>query len=160
MKALYPASFDPVTLGHLDIIKRASKLFDNLFVVVLINSAKKTAFSLDERVNHLMKVTSDLKNVTVCSYEGLTSNFVKENDIDTMVRGIRTFSDYESEFTLATAYKQMFGIETVFLPTSLEFSYVSSSMVKELAKFGKKLDGLVPDDIKNEVFEILSSRRG
>ncbi|MCI5839730.1 MAG: pantetheine-phosphate adenylyltransferase [Peptoniphilaceae bacterium] len=139
MKVLYPGSFDPITNGHLDIIERASKKFDNLVVAVLVNSEKKTLFTLDERVKLIYENIKQLKinNVTIESFEGLTANYAKNNNIDFIIRGIRGFNDYEYEKQIALINSKLTdGLETLFMLSDIRFSFVSSSIVKEIASYG------------------------
>ena len=131
--AVFPGSFDPVTSGHLDLIKRASKMFDRLILGVLINSSKKPLLTVEERVRLLKEVTKDLKNVEVEAFDGLLVDFVDRCDADVIVRGLRTSNDFEYELPLAQAnYKLNESADTIFLATSPEYSYISSSAVKEL----------------------------
>ncbi len=145
-KAIYPGSFDPVTYGHIDIIERAAKIYDELIVAVLNNKAKTTPlFSVDERVNILIEILSGLSNVTVKSYEGLLVDFAKENDAGVIVRGLRAVTDFEYELMLAQTNRVLSsGVDTVFLTTSLKYAYLSSSTVKEVASYGGDIDKFVP----------------
>ena len=146
--AVYPGSFDPVTRGHLDIIKRAAKINDHLIVAVLINSAKNPLFTVEERVALLQECCKDIPNVTVESFDGLTVEFAKKRHASVMVRGLRAVTDFENEIQLAqTNHALMPGIETMFLATSIKWSYLSSTIVKEAARYGRQLFQLVtPDD--------------
>lgn len=147
-KAVFPGSFDPVTNGHLDLIKRASKIFDRLVVGVLINSAKIPLFSVEERVEMLEKLTSEFGNVTVQSFDGLLVDFVKMTGSDVIVRGLRTSQDFEYELPLAqTNYKLSDGTDTIFLATSPEHSYISSSAVKELLRYNADISDMVPAQV-------------
>ena len=147
-KAVFPGSFDPVTNGHLDLIKRASKIFDRLVVGVLINSAKIPLFSVEERVEMLEKLTSEFGNVTVQSFDGLLVDFVKMTGSDVIVRGLRTSQDFEYELPLAqTNYKLSDGTDTIFLATAPEHSYISSSAVKELLRYGADIRSMVPRQV-------------
>lgn len=147
-KAVFPGSFDPVTNGHLDLIKRASKIFDRLVVGVLINSAKKPLFSVEERVEMLEELTSEFGNVTVQSFDGLLVDFVKMTDSDVIVRGLRTSQDFEYELPLAqTNYKLSDGTDTIFLATAPEHSYISSSAVKELLRYSADISDMVPAQV-------------
>ena len=137
--AVYPGSFDPVTRGHLDIIKRAAKINDQLIVAVLINSAKNPLFTVEERVALLRECCKDIPNVTVESFDGLTVEFAKKRHASVMVRGLRAVTDFENEIQLAqTNHALMPGIETMFLATSIKWSYLSSTIVKEAARYGRK----------------------
>ena len=145
--AVFPGSFDPVTSGHLDLIKRASKMFDRLILGVLINSSKKPLLTVEERVRLLKEVTKDLKNVEVEAFDGLLVDFVDRCDADVIVRGLRTSNDFEYELPLAQAnYKLNESADTIFLATSPEYSYVSSSAVKELMRYNADISGLVPEE--------------
>ncbi|MCI5500628.1 MAG: pantetheine-phosphate adenylyltransferase [Lachnospiraceae bacterium] len=147
-KAVFPGSFDPVTNGHLDLIKRASKIFDRLVVGVLINSAKKPLFSVEERVEMIEELTSEFGNVTVQSFDGLLVDFVKMTDSDVIVRGLRTSQDFEYELPLAqTNYKLSDGTDTIFLATAPEHSYISSSAVKELLRYSADISDMVPAQV-------------
>ncbi|MBQ2931899.1 MAG: pantetheine-phosphate adenylyltransferase [Clostridia bacterium] len=146
--AVYPGSFDPCTNGHLDIIRRASKLFDKVVVAVLINEKKTPLFSLEERVEMLKTATKGFENVEICSFSGLLANFMKDNGYSVLIKGLRAVSDYEYEFQMALTNRNLFDdLETVFLPCSSEFMFLSSSIVKEVAKYNGKLEGLVPPEL-------------
>ncbi|MGN0974862.1 MAG: pantetheine-phosphate adenylyltransferase [Gemmiger sp.] len=152
--AMYPGSFDPVTKGHLDIIKRSSRMFDKLIVAVLINSAKKPLFTTDERVELLRECCKDLHNVEIRSFEGLTVNFAKANHATVMVRGLRAVTDFENEIQLAqTNHALMPGIETVFLATSIRWSYLSSTVVKEAAHYGSDVSKFVTPNVETALRE-------
>ena len=143
--AVYPGSFDPCTNGHLDIIRRASKLFDKIVVAVLINESKNPLFTLEERVSMLKLVTKDIPNVEICSFSGLLANFMKENNYSVIIKGLRAVSDYEYEFQMALTNRALYEkIETVFMPCSSEFMFLSSSIVKEVARYDGDLSDLVP----------------
>lgn len=136
-KAIYPGSFDPVTLGHLDIIKRASRIYEEVIVIVSNNKAKSPLFSVEERVKILEEVTKDFPNVKVDSFEGLLIDYARSKDIHISIRGLRAVSDFEYELQIAqTNYKLSHGsLDTIFLTTALEYAYLSSSSVKEIASF-------------------------
>lgn len=145
--AVFPGSFDPVTSGHLDLIKRASKMFDRLILGVLINSSKKPLLTVEERVRLLKEVTRDLKNVEVEAFDGLLVDFVDRCDANVIVRGLRTSNDFEYELPLAQAnYKLNERADTIFLATSPEYSYVSSSAVKELMRYNADISSFVPEE--------------
>lgn len=147
--ALYPGSFDPVTRGHLDIIKRASKLCDKLIVAVLINSAKQSLFTVDERVEMLKECCANLPNVEVDSFDGLTVEFAKKKKVTFLVRGLRAVSDYENEMQLAHSnHALMPGIETVFLATSIKWSYLSSTTVREFASYNVDISRFVTPNVE------------
>jgi len=152
--AIYPGSFDPITNGHLDIIKRASKTFDKVIVGVLINPDKKGLFTIEERVNLIKRVTVNIPNVKVVSFSGLLVDYMKENNIDIIIKGIRTFADFEYEFQMSLMNKKLNeDIETLFMMTNPDYSYISSSSVKQVAMFKGCIDGLVPDDIIGDIKE-------
>ena len=152
--AVYPGSFDPITNGHLDIIKRSAKIYDKLIVAVLLNIEKKCLFSLEERVELVKRVTKDLKNVEVIFFEGLLVDFVRQNNSNVIIKGLRTVQDFEYEFQMALMNSKLDpDIETVFMMTSSSYSYVSSSAVKQVAKFGGSLEGLVPDELIKDVLD-------
>ena len=155
-KAIYPGSFDPVTNGHIDVIKRASKLFDHLVVGVLVNSAKNPLFSIDERVNMLIEVFKDYDNIEVISFEGLLVDYCHKNDITTIVRGLRAVTDFEYELQIAQTNRVSApDIDTIFLTTSLEYAYLSSSIVKEIASYGTDISQLVPKIVAENIFKKL-----
>ena len=152
--AVYPGSFDPITNGHLDIIERASRIYDKVVVGVLNNSSKKPLFSVNERIGLIKEVTSHIDNVEIDSFEGLLVDFVKGKDASVIVKGLRTVADFEYEFQMALLNKALNPeYETVFLMTDSKFSYISSSMVKELAGFNGDLTGLVPCEIIEKIKE-------
>lgn len=147
--AIYPGSFDPVTKGHLDIIKRSARMFDKLIVAVLINSAKTPLFTTEERVAMLRECCANIPNVEVKSFNGLTVNFAKANHATVMVRGLRAVTDFENEIQLAqTNHALMPGIETVFLATSIKWSYLSSTVVREAAHYGHDVSKFVPANVE------------
>lgn len=151
-KAIYPGSFDPVTLGHLDIIERSSKLVDHLIVGVLNNNAKTPLFSVDERVNMLKEVTSHLPNVEIMSFSGLLVEFAKEHKVNAIIRGLRAVTDFEYELAMSQTNKVAAPeIDTVFLNTSLEYAYLSSSIVKEMAMYNGDISKFVPEAIIEKV---------
>ena len=153
--AIYPGSFDPMTLGHLDVIKRASKMFDKLIVSVLDNKAKNALFSVEERVNMLKEVTKDIPNVTVDSFNGLLIDYASQKDIHVSVRGLRAITDFEYELQIAQTNSKLSNgnLDTVFLTTSLEYAYLSSSSVKEIASFHGDISQCVPDFVAELVYE-------
>ena len=146
-KAIYPGSFDPMTLGHLDIIRRASKMFDELTVSVLDNKAKIALFSVEERVKILEEATKDLPNVKVDSFNGLLIDYAKQKNIHISVRGLRAITDFEYELQIAQTNRILSKgeLDTVFLTTSLEYAYLSSSSVKEIAAFKGDVSQCVPE---------------
>ena len=150
--AVYPGSFDPVTRGHLDIIKRAAKINDHLIVAVLINSAKNPLFTVEERVALLQECCKDIPNVTVEGFDGLTVEFAKKRHASVMVRGLRAVTDFENEIQLAqTNHALMPGIETMFLATSIKWSYLSSTIVKEAARYGSNISKFVTPNVENAI---------
>lgn len=146
--AVYPGSFDPVTTGHVDLIRRASRMFDRLVVGVLVNSAKQPLFSKEERVAMLREITADQDNIEVSSFEGLLVDFVKEQHADAIVRGLRTPGDFEYELPLAQAnHKLSVQADTIFLASAPEYSYISSSAVRELLRYQADISGYVPETV-------------
>lgn len=153
--AVYPGSFDPVTLGHIDIIKRAAKMFDVLNVTVMVNSAKTPLFFTEERVNILREATSDMDNVIVDQYQGLLIDYCREKDIHIAIRGLRAITDFEYELQIAQTNRLLSKgeLDTVFLTTDLKYSYLSSSTVKEIASFGGDISECVPGFVVPLLFE-------
>ncbi len=152
--AVYPGSFDPITNGHLDIIRRAAKLYDRLIVGVLDNINKNPVFRAEERKLMIQQVTEDLPNVTCDIFSGLLVDFAKQNHASVIVKGLRTVSDFEYEFQMALLNKALNPeFETMFLMTDTKFSYISSSMVKEVAKYRGELNGLIPHAIIPKIEE-------
>ena len=146
--AVCPGSFDPVTTGHVDLIRRASRMFDRLVVGVLVNSAKQPLFSKEERVAMLREITADQDNIEVSSFEGLLVDFVKEQHADAIVRGLRTPGDFEYELPLAQAnHKLSVQAETIVLASAPEYSYISSSAVRELLRYQADISGYVPETV-------------
>lgn len=145
---LYPGSFDPVTNGHLDIIKRASKMFDEVTVGVLVNSQKSPMFTADERVSLIEEAVKDLPNVKVVQFGGLLVDYVVKEGITAIVKGLRAISDFEMELQMASMNKKLNDdAETIFMMTATEYSYLSSSLVKEVFRFGGEIEGLVPTNV-------------
>ena len=158
--AIYPGSFDPVTNGHLDIIKRAAAIFDEVVVAIFVNSAKKSAFTVEDRVLMLKTVTKDIPNVKVISSDKLLVNYMQENNIKVIVKGLRMISDFEFEFQMALTNREQCGdIETLFMMTASEYSHVSSSIVRELAAYGGNLEKLVPAGVIDIVLEKYKNQR-
>ena len=146
--AVFPGSFDPVTTGHVDLIRRASRMFDRLVVGVLVNSAKQPLFSKEERVAMLREITADQDNIEVSSFEGLLVDFVEEQHADAIVRGLRTPGDFEYELPLAQAnHKLSVQADTIFLASAPEYSYISSSAVRELLRYQADISGYVPETV-------------
>ena len=149
---IYPGSFDPVTNGHLDIITRGSKVFDKLIVGVLVNVDKVGLFPIEERVELIKRVTKHLENVEVVSFNGLLVELAKKNNARVILKGLRAVSDFEYEFQMALMNSQLDSdVETLFMTTSAANSFLSSSSVKQVAKFGGNINGLVPDEIVDDV---------
>ena len=152
LTAIYPGTFDPVTLGHVDIVKRSSSLVDELIVGVLENNAKTPLFSVEERVKMLEEATKDLSNVKIVLFRGLLIDFVGLMGADVIIRGLRAITDFDYELQMAQAnHKLDSTVETVFLTTSVEYSYISSSTVKEIAKLGGDVTGFVPKIVAEEL---------
>ena len=157
--AVYPGSFDPVTLGHLDIIKRTASMFDKVIIGVLNNRAKSPLFTARERVELLEEVTGDIPNVEVQAFHGLLIDFVRQNDAKVIVRGLRAITDFEYELQMAqTNHKLEPSVETVFLTTSLEYSYLSSTIVKEVAFYHGDISKFVPDVVRERIREKMNQK--
>lgn len=150
--AVYPGSFDPVTMGHMDIIHRAAKQFDHLVVAVLNNMSKKPLFSVEERVELLKEVTADLPNVTIESFRDLLANYIRERQAQVIVRGIRSVTDFEYELQMASINRELNpDAETIFMMTNPKYSYLSSSVVKEIARFNGNVSEFVPPIIEKHL---------
>lgn len=154
-KAIYPGSFDPMTNGHLDIIKRASKMFDEITVCILKNTAKTPLFSVEDRVKIMENAVKDLPNVKVDSFDGLLIDYAAANDVHVAIRGLRAVTDFEYELQIAQTNRKFSkdSLDTVFLTTSLEYAYLSSSTVKEIARYGGDISECVPKDVAKLVYE-------
>jgi len=146
-RALIPGSFDPVTFGHLDVIERAARLFDEVLVAVVENPQKSTLFTLDERTEMLADVTAHLHNLKVDAFEGLLVDFALDRGIGAIVKGLRAVSDFEYELQMAQLNYRLSGIETLFMPTTPEYSFLSSSLVREVAQFGGDVSSMVPPPV-------------
>jgi len=159
-RAVYPGSFDPVTFGHLDIIKRASEIFDCLTVSVLNNKEKTPLFSVEERVKILKEATKDIPNVQVDSFSGLLINYAAANDIHIAVRGLRAITDFEYELQIAQTNRMLSHgeLDTICLTTSQEYAYLSSSGVKEIASFGGDISQCVPDFVAKLIYDKYNQR--
>ena len=158
-RAIYPGSFDPATYGHLDIIKRAAALFDEVIVAVLNNSAKSPLFSVAERVNILEYITKEIANVKVQSFDGLSVNFARSCEAKVIIRGLRAITDFEYELQMAQTNRVLAtDIDTMFLTTSLQYAYLSSTTVKEAAYFGADISKFVPEYVKEKVEEKYRNR--
>jgi pantetheine-phosphate adenylyltransferase len=159
-RAVCPGSFDPVTNGHLDIVARASKLFDEVVVAVLINKSKKSLFSVEERMDMLREVCAQFPNVKVDAFHGLLVNFCRDRDIVAIVKGLRAVSDFDYELQMAQMNSSLAPVETVFVPTSPTYSFLASSLVKEVAAYGGDVSGLVPDQVLPRLTARLQERGG
>ena len=159
-KAIYPGSFDPITFGHIDIIERASKIVDELVVGVLCNSAKNPLFSLDERVSMIEEITKHLPNVTVEAFDGLLVDYMNKIGATLIVRGLRAVTDFEYELQIAqTNHVQNENIETIFLTTNLNYSYLSSTIVKEFASYGGDISKFVPEQFIERIYAKYNIRK-
>ena len=157
--AVYPGSFDPITNGHMDIIRRSLRMFDEMIVLVAHNPTKKTHFSLDERLAMIQEVTKDYENVSVDSFDGLLVNYLREKGASVIIRGLRALSDFEYEFQLALMNRRLNrDIETVFLMTGFQWFYTSSTIINEAASMGGSVEGLVPDIVNTKLIELYSSK--
>jgi len=159
-RAVCPGSFDPVTNGHLDIVGRTAGLFDEVIVGVLVNEAKQGLFTLDERIEMLSQSVKrlELSNVTVVGFSGLLVDFCREHEVTAIVKGLRAVSDFDFELQMAQMNQSLSGIDTVFLPTSPEWSFLASSLVKEVARFGGDVSQLVPSDVLARLHERLGNQ--
>ena len=152
--SIYPGSFDPVTLGHIDIIKRAAKMTDLLIVGVLKNSAKKGLFTIEEREEMLREVTKDIPNVEIKSFDGLLVDFAKENNANTIVRGLRAITDFDYELQMAQTNRALYeGADTIFIPKSIEYSFLSSTTVREIASLNGDINKFVAPYVEQKLKE-------
>ncbi len=157
--AIYPGSFDPVTYGHVDIIKRAANIFDKLIVAVLVNMDKKPWFTIEERTLLLKKATEGIKNVEIVGFDGLLVDFAASHNAEVIVKGLRAVSDFEYEFQQAlTNHKLNPGIETLFLTTSAENMYLSSSIVKQVGLLGGDISPFIPECVHDEILDRIRQR--
>jgi len=156
LAALCPGTFDPVTNGHLDIIKRAAGIFDPLIVAVLENPAKSPLFALEDRVGMLKEAVGEIASVEVATFDGLLVDFAKGRDTVVVVKGIRAASDFDYELTMAQMNRHIGGLETVFVPTNPTWSYISSSLIKEVVRFGGDVSGLVPPGVADRLRDALT----
>ena len=155
-----PGSFDPVTLGHIDIIKRASKMFDRVIVAVLVNMSKTPSFTIDERITLLEKALCDVENVEIVGFSALLADYARERGANAIVKGLRAMSDFEYEFQMALTNKKLNPeLDTVFLTSDSQYMYLSSSMVKQVASLGGDISFFVPACIHAEVYERLKNNR-
>ncbi|BBC93425.1 pantetheine-phosphate adenylyltransferase [Streptomyces sp. TR1341] len=146
-RAVCPGSFDPITNGHLDIIARASRLYDEVYVAVMINQSKKGLFEVDERIELIREVTSEFANVRVETHHGLLVDYCKQRDIPAIVKGLRAVSDFDYELQMAQMNNGLTGVETLFVPTNPTYSFLSSSLVREVAAWGGDVSHLVPPQV-------------
>ena len=152
-RALCPGSFDPVTNGHIDIINRTAHLYDEVVVAVFVNQSKSGLFSVDERRDMLAEVTAPYPNVTIDTFEGLVVDYCKVHDIPVIVKGLRAVSDFDYELQMAQMNRGLAGIDTLFMPTNPEYSFLASSLVKEIAKWGGDVSSLVPPNVLKRLKE-------
>ncbi|MDF2610142.1 MAG: pantetheine-phosphate adenylyltransferase [Lachnospiraceae bacterium] len=158
--AIYPGSFDPVTLGHLDIIQRSSKMVDLLIIGVLKNNAKSPIFTVQERVNLLKEVTKEIPNISIEAYEGLLVDFAEERKASIIIRGLRAITDFEFELQLAQTNRKLNPmVDTVFLTTNVNYAYLSSSIVREIASYGGDISQFVPNSILQSVYDKIKNIR-
>jgi pantetheine-phosphate adenylyltransferase len=158
-KAICPGSFDPITNGHLDIIERASRVFDELIVGVLVNPEKENLFSADERIQQIKKLVKELPNVKVKKFSGLLVNLMNKEGAGVIIKGLRAVSDFEYEYQMASMNNKLDpSKETMFMMTKAEYSYLSSSSVKQVAMFGGCIKGLVPDEIIPDIIRKMNSK--
>jgi pantetheine-phosphate adenylyltransferase len=146
-RVVCPGSFDPITFGHLDIIERASSIFDEVVIAVLVNQTKKTLFRVDERIEMIGEVTAQFKNVKVASWSGLLVDYCKANDISMIVKGLRAVTDFDYELQMSQINLQLQGVETLFMSTAPAHSFLSSSLVKEIASYGGDVSSYIPGPI-------------
>lgn len=156
MHAIFPGTFDPPTLGHLNIMQRASKLFDPLIIGIGKNSGKTPVFTVHERMEMVQKITQNLPHVKIVSYDGLLVDFMHQEKIRIIVRAIRNMSDYDCEMVQAGMNRKLSGVETLFMTVDEQYSQVNSTLIKEVAQFGKRLDLFIPKEIEPFVFERLT----
>ncbi len=158
--AVYPGTFDPVTYGHIDLIKRAARIFDKVIIAVAHNSPKDTLFSVKERVAMLKDVTKGMKNVVIDDFDGLVVNYIKNKGSNVMIRGLRMLSDFEYEFQMALTNRKLADeIETIFMMPSESYSYISSTLIKEAASLGADVSNFVPKKVKDLLKEKLNRRQ-
>ncbi|MCW2721997.1 MAG: pantetheine-phosphate adenylyltransferase [Pseudonocardiales bacterium] len=157
-RAVCPGSFDPPTNGHLDIIGRASGLFDEVVVAVGINKSKNRMFTVEERIAMLEEVVKPFSNVTVSSFSGLLVDYCREHDVRAIVKGLRAVTDFDYELQMAQMNKQLSGVDTLFMSTNPEWSFVASSLVKEIAIFGGDVAHLLPESVHHRLLERIAER--
>ncbi|MCO1654335.1 pantetheine-phosphate adenylyltransferase [Pseudonocardia humida] len=157
-RAVCPGSFDPPTNGHLDVVGRAAQLFDEVVVAVLVNKSKKSLFTVDERIEMLTEVVQPWPNVTIGSFHGLLVDYCRDHDIRAIVKGLRAVTDFDYELQMAQMNQRLSGVDTLFMSTSPEYSFVSSSLVKEVATFGGDIAHLLPDTVHRRLRERIAER--
>ncbi|MCU1653674.1 MAG: pantetheine-phosphate adenylyltransferase [Pseudonocardiales bacterium] len=155
-RAVCPGSFDPVTNGHLDIIERTAALFDEIVVAVLVNPQKQGMFTVEERIDMLREVTEHLPNVKVTSFHGLLVDFCREHDVHAIVKGLRAVTDFDYELQMAQMNQRLSGVDTLFMSTSPEYSFIASSLVKDVARFGGDVAHLLPGPVNQRVIDRLA----
>ncbi len=158
-RALCPGSFDPVTNGHLDIIDRAANLYDELVIAVFVNQSKSSLFTVDERRELLSEVTAGYPNVVIDVFEGLVVDYCKVHDIPVIIKGLRAVSDFDYELQMAQMNRGLAGVDTLFMPTNPEYSFLASSLVKEIAKWGGDVASLVPPNVLKRLKERIKAQR-
>jgi pantetheine-phosphate adenylyltransferase len=156
-RALCPGSFDPVTNGHIDIIGRTANLYDEVVVAIFVNQSKSSLFSVDERMAMLSEVTAEYPNVTIDTFEGLVVDYCRVHDIPVIVKGLRAVSDFDYELQMAQMNRGLAGVDTLFMPTNPEYSFLASSLVKEIAKWGGDVSLLVPPNVLKRLKERTSA---
>jgi pantetheine-phosphate adenylyltransferase len=156
-RALCPGSFDPVTNGHIDIIGRAANLYDEVVVAVFVNQSKSSLFGVEERLEMLTEVTADYPNVSIDTFEGLVVDYCRVHDIPVIVKGLRAVSDFDYELQMAQMNRGLAGVDTLFMPTNPEYSFLASSLVKEIAKWGGDVSSLVPPMVLKRLKERTSA---
>jgi pantetheine-phosphate adenylyltransferase len=155
-RAICPGSFDPVTLGHLDIVGRASRIYDEVVVGVLVNKSKQGLFRLEERIELLREATAEYANVTIDAFSGLLVDYCRSHDIPVIVKGLRAVSDFDYELQMAQMNRDLAAVETLFMATNPLYSFLSSSLVKEVATYGGDVSGLVPEHVNRALTKRLS----
>jgi pantetheine-phosphate adenylyltransferase len=156
-RCAYPGSFDPATNGHIDVIERAANLFDEVVVAVLINPAKAATFTVEERLDMLQQVTKEIPRVRVTSFDGLLVDFCRAHDIQVVVKGLRAVTDFEYELQMAQMNYRLSRVDTLFVASNPEYSFLSSSLIKEVASYGGDVSGLVPEGVMIKLHEKVAS---
>ncbi|MCZ4078458.1 pantetheine-phosphate adenylyltransferase [Rhodococcus sp. 1163] len=156
--AVCPGSFDPVTNGHIDVITRAAAQFDEIIVTVMINKSKRGLFSVDERIELLGEATAHLKNVRISSWHGLLVDYAKQEGFTAIVKGLRGANDFDYELQMAQMNQRLTGVDTLFIPANPSFSFLSSSLVKEVATFGGDVAGMVPENVHSRLLSRIAER--